>query len=299
MKVLLVGADSAVGKKLLQLLKERGIGFVAPGPQEIDATDPISAARVITHNQPDQVINLSSYAAGSQLAPYSAEADPEACALVNESQAGVLAQVCDHLTVPLIHLSTALVFSGGKKLAYSEDDKASPAGIYGKTALAGELAIHEAMDNFIIVRSGWLFGPGQDQVLRAWLEEVRSTDGTVTAGRRKLSPTPTDDLARVLLAISLQVDCGADVWGTYHYSSLESRRESEFAQDVIRVAARYDESIYRLLDHLSINNVRTGAPDIANTTLASKKIFETFGIKQRAWHGSLEALIKSYYGPAT
>jgi len=297
-KVLLVGAESPVGGELLRLLKERGIDHVAPKSREIDATDPLSAARVITRNAPDQVINLSSYAAGSQLAPYSAEADPQACSLVNESQPGVLAQVCDHLNIPLVHLSTALVFSGGKKLAYSEDDKTAPAGIYGKTALAGEKAIEEAMDNFIIVRAGWLFGPGQDQALRGWLEEVRSADGTVSAGRRKLSPTPVDDVARILLAISLQVDCHADIWGVYHYCSLESRRENEFVQDVIRVAARYDESIYRLLDHLTVNNVRTGPPDVANTTLSSKKIFETFGIKQRPWHGSLDALVKSYYGSA-
>lgn len=296
MKVLLVGAESPVGGELVRLLKERGIDHIAPKARDIDATDPLNAARVITRNAPDQVINLSSYAAGSQLAPYSAEADPQACSLVNESQPGVLAQVCDHLNIPLVHLSTALVFSGGKKLAYSEDDKTVPVGVYGKTALAGEKAIEEAMDHYIIVRSGWLFGPGQDQVLRGWLEEVRSTDGTMSAGRRKISPTPTVDVARILLAIALQVDCRADIWGVYHYCALESRREHEFVQDVIRVAARYDESIYRLLDHLTVNNVRTGAPDIANTTLSSKKIFETFGIKQRSWHGSLDALVKSYYG---
>jgi dTDP-4-dehydrorhamnose reductase len=33
----------------------------------------------------------------------------------------------------------------------------------------------------------------------------------------------------------------------------------------------------------------------SNTTLATKKIFDTFGIKQRSWHGSLQALIKSFY----
>jgi dTDP-4-dehydrorhamnose reductase len=81
----------------------------------------------------------------------------------------------------------------------------------------------------------------------------------------------------------------------YHYASLESLRESEFVQQLVKFAAQHDESVYRLLDHLNINLGRTEPPQIANATLASKKIFETFGIKQRPWHGSLQRLVKSWY----
>jgi len=37
-------------------------------------------------------------------------------------------------------------------------------------------------------------------------------------------------------------------------------------------------------------------PELLNSTLSSKKIFDTFGIKPRSWHGHLRETIKSLYG---
>lgn len=295
MKLLIIGAQSAVGVELLRQLDERGISWVAPDADVISTKDPLAAARVITQAAPDQVINLAAFCAGSQLAVKKAEEQPEACDQVNHLQTELVAQICDHLHIPLIHLSTVYVFGGEKKLAYNEQDPPKPNCVYGETALAGEQAVQSTIKQHVIVRGGWLFGPRQDEMMREWLDELRKGDGNVTVYRRKFAPTPVEDLARVLLAISLQVDCKVDVWGIYHYASLEALRESEFVQQLVKFAAQHDESVYRLLDHLTINLGRTEHPQIANATLASKKMFETFGIKQRPWQGSLQRLVKSWY----
>ena len=295
MKLLIIGAQSGVGVELLKLLKERHIEWVAPEPGAINIQDPLSAARVITQAAPDQVINLAAFRAGSQLAVLEAEHQAQRCDDINHLQTELIAQVCDHLHVPLIHLSSVYVFGGEKKLAYNEQDPPRPNCVYGHAALAGEQAIISTIKQHIIIRAGWLFGPQQDEMMRQWIDELRAGDGNVTVFRRKFAPTPVEDLARVILAVSLQVDCQVDVWGVYHYASLESLRESEFVQQLVKFAAQHDESVYRLLDHLNINLGRTEPPQIANATLASKKIFETFGIKQRPWHGSLQRLVKSWY----
>lgn len=295
MKLLVVGAESALGRELVSQSQQRGIEVIAPPFRDPDNHDALDIARIVTRNKPDQVVNLAAFAASSQLAPQLAEHHNMECEKLHLELPSALAQVCDHLHVPLLQLSTALVFSGSKKLPYSEDDRPDPMGVYGRTALAGEQAVTATAARHVIVRAGWLFGPGQDEQLQHWLEEVVETDGTLRAIRRKFNPTPVEDLARVLLAITLQVDCDASVWGTYHYGSVESRSESEFIREFIRVAARFDESIYALLDHLSVTPVRAEAPDVPNTMLASKKIFDTFGIKQRSWHGNLESLVKSYF----
>jgi dTDP-4-dehydrorhamnose reductase len=294
-KLLIVGAASAVGKELQKQLQQRGIEFLAPEPGKINAGDSIKAAKFITQCAPDQVINLGSYAAGSQLAIHKAEEFPQDCELVNHGQVSVLAQVCDHLNIPLLHLSSSYVFAGDKKLGYNEQDVPRPLGVYGTTSFLGEQTITSVLEKHIIVRTGWIFGPTQDEAIRRWIDEVRACDGAVSVLRRKFSPTPVEDVARVLLAIALQVNCDANVWGTYHYCGLETKRESEFAQHVIKLAAQHDEAVYRLLDHLSFNLARVDPPEIVNTTLATKKIFDTFGIKQRSWHGSLQNLIKGYY----
>jgi dTDP-4-dehydrorhamnose reductase len=296
-KLLIVGADSPIGVELVKLLKQRAIDFVAPEPGKLDPRDSLKVARVLTKCSPDQVINLASYHAGSQLAILAAEQEPEACELINHEQPSVLAQACDHLNIPMVHLSTAYVFSGDKKLGYNELDAVKPAGVYGATSLRGEEAIVASLEKYIILRTGWVFGAGQDELIRRWIEEAKAAEGAVTVLRRKFSPTPVEDVARVILAIALQVDCHANVWGTYHYCGLETKRESEFVQHVLKLAAQHDESVYKLLDHLSLNLLRAEPPEIANTTMATKKIFDTFGIKQRSWHGSLQALVKGLQKP--
>ncbi len=299
MKLLLVGAGSPVGMELIKQLQQRGVEYFAPEPGRIDSRDPLSVAKVITQCAPDQVINLASYRAGSQLAILEAEKNPQDCDAINHEQASVIAQVCDHLNIPLVHLSSAYVFNGDKKLGYSEQDATKPVGVYGATSLSGEQAICGVLEKHIIVRTGWIFGQGQDELIRRWIAEARAAEGAVSVSRRKFSPTPVEDVARVLMAIALQVDCHANVWGIYHYCGLETKRESEFVQQVLKLAAQHDESVYKLLDHLSLNLLRADPPEIANTTLATKKIFDTFGIKQRSWNGSLQNLIKSFYKPET
>jgi dTDP-4-dehydrorhamnose reductase len=294
-----VGAESAVGRELVSQSQQRGIEVIAPASRDLDSHDLLGIARIVTRSEPDQVANLASFAAGSQLAPQEAEQHVAKCEELHLELPSALAQICDHLHVPLLQLSTALVFSGSKKLPYGEQDRPDPAGVYGLTALAGEQAVAATASRHVIVRGGWLFGAGQDEQLKRWLEEVRETDGTLRAVRRKFNPTPVEDMARVLLAIILQIDCDAGVWGTYHYGSVDSRSESEFIREFIRIAARFDESIYALLDHLSVTPARAEAPDVPNTMLASKKIFDTFGIKQRSWHGNLESLVKSYFSRTT
>lgn len=292
MKLLIVGAESAVGQELIRQMQQREIEYIAPEPGRIDPRDPLDLAKVITQAEPDQVISLASYRAGSQLAVQYAEADPEGCELINHQQAALIAEVCDHLHIPLVHLSTAYVFSGDKKLAYNEQDLPRPLGIYGASSLRGEEAIASALERHVIVRTGWIFGIGQDEFIRRWIQEARDNEGAVTVLRRKFSPTPAEDVARILLALACQVDCQASVWGTYHYCGLETKRESEFVQQVLKLAAQHDESIYQLLDHVSLNLLRADAPEITNTTLATKKIFDTFGVKQRSWHGALQNLVK-------
>ncbi|MDX1492230.1 MAG: sugar nucleotide-binding protein [Pseudohongiellaceae bacterium] len=295
MKLLIVGAQSPVGEELCKQLEERGLEYFAPEASEISAQDPVDLAKVVTRYSPSQVINLASFGAGSQLAVSAAESKPEECEQINHVLVSLLAQVCDHLNIPLLHLSTAYVFSGEKKLGYNEEDVCEPVGVYGRTALKGEQAIQNDSDKYIVLRIGRVFGLGQDELIQHWVKEACDNEGAVTVTRRKFSPTPAEDVARVLMAIALQVDCGAQVWGIYHYCGLETKRESEFVQQVLKLAAQHDEKVYRLLDHLSLNLMRPEPPEITNTTLATKKIFDTFGIKQRSWHGALQTLIKAIY----
>ncbi len=53
--------------------------------------------------------------------------------------------------------------------------------------------------------------------------------------------------------------------------------------------------IFQLIDSISVLETEVRAPEILNSTLSSKKIFDTFGIKQKSWHGHLQKVIKLLY----
>ena len=279
----------------MALLEERDVDFFAPEPEQVDSSDEVNLARTITQSAPGQVINLVSYGGGKQSAIAQAESNPDDNNKLNFLQPTVLAQVCDHLNVPLIHVASSYVCNGEKKLGYNEQDEANPKGKFGKASWKGEGEIRKHINQHIILRSGWVFGKCQDESIRNWITQFIANQGELSLLRRKFSPTPSKDLARVILAICQQVDCAANLWGVYHYCGLETKKEIEFVQQVLKIAAQYDEKVYELLNSLKLTEANISLPELANTTLSSKKIFDAMGIKQRSWHGELQDLIKGFY----
>ena len=295
MRLFLAGTNSPTGKDLIEILRKRKISFLAPPDKFFDPDNRTAIAKMVTDYSPTQLINLTDFISGNHSALNRAESAGERCLEVNAVLPASLAEVCAGLKVPMMHLSTAYVFEGDKRLAYNESDETNPRGLYGASALKGEQAVRQHAEH-LIIRPGWLFGKWKRGLIKSWIRTAIKNQGIVQVTKRRLSPTYTGDLASAILAIALQVDCRASVWGTYHYSGLENKEETEFAELALKYAANYDESIYQLLDTLQFIEREPRAPEIRNSTLSSKKIFDTFGIKQKSWRGNLQEVVKRLYG---
>ena len=294
MKLLIVGAGTPVGKELISLLRQRKISFHSLKERQINLANAEHVAQAIDRVTPDQVVNLASFKAHSQQAVLQAERAAEEAQQFNLLYARNLAQICSAREIPLLQLSSAYVFDGEKKLGYNEQDDPMPAGVYGRSALQAELEVQK-LASHTILRSGWLFGATLHDQIKNWIKTVKKNNGELQVQRRRFSPTAIEDVARVLLAICQQVDCHANAWGIYHYSGLETKKESEFVLQVLKYASQHDEQVYQLIDTVKLTEVGIRAPEVANTTLSGKKIFDTFGVKQRSWHGSLQSTIKAIY----
>lgn len=204
---------------------------------ELDVTDPFAVkdtvaewCRVVRSDSPDHrvvVVNAAAYTAVD-----AAESDEERAYAVNATAPALLAQACAANGARLVHVSTDYVFPGDRVDGppYDVDDATGPKGAYGRTKLAGELAVRELLpDASWVVRTAWVYGAngGKNFVkTMARLEGERETVSVVADQHG--SPTWSRDLARAIWALARE-DAPA---GTYHCTNRGATTWHGFAQAV-------------------------------------------------------------------
>jgi dTDP-4-dehydrorhamnose reductase len=187
---------------------------------DLDITDPFAVkdtvaewCRVVRSDSPDHrvvVVNAAAYTAVD-----AAETDEETAYAVNATAPALLAQACAAHGAKLVHVSTDYVFPGDRVGGppYDVDDKTGPRSAYGRTKLAGELAVRELLpDASWVVRTAWVYGVTGGNFVKtmARLEKEKETVSVVDDQRG--SPTWSRDLAKGLWALARE-DAPA---GTYH-----------------------------------------------------------------------------------
>ena len=165
MKILVTGAGGQLGRDCLQILEKKHTvhGFSS---SQLDITKKQQLEQLMTSLQPDVVVNCAAYTAVD-----ACETQQEKCREVNATGAANLAWSCEKAHCRLIHISTDYVFDGKKRIpeAYTEEDIVSPLSAYGRTKLAGEQSISNRMDDYLILRTAWLYGMGGKNFLKTML----------------------------------------------------------------------------------------------------------------------------------
>lgn len=110
-----------------------------------------------------------------------------------------LARICAERWVPLVHVSTDYVFDGQKDRPYETDDPTFPVNVYGMTKLAGEHHVRAAGGVSAVVRTSWLFGPGNPRnFVNATRERLRKERTVRVLDDQEDSPTCVGDLSEAL-----------------------------------------------------------------------------------------------------
>src|SRR6185503_9365594 len=111
--------------------------------------------RRVEQARPDFVINCATTGDVDRC-----EREPDWAFAVNEAGPRLLARACREFNAEIVHTSTDYVFDGTKPGYYTQEDKPNPQSVYGKSKLAGEMAVREEAERFFIIRTSWLFGAG-------------------------------------------------------------------------------------------------------------------------------------------
>ncbi|MDY6869416.1 MAG: dTDP-4-dehydrorhamnose reductase [Actinomycetota bacterium] len=203
-RLLITGAGGMVGRILAAQARGQGRDVSALTSADCDITDTDAVARAVAAG--DVVVNCAAYTDVDR-----AEAEPERAHAVNAVGPGNLATVCARIGAGLIHVSTDYVFSGDFGAAsphpYEIDDAPEPLSVYGRTKLAGERAVLDALPHGHVVRTAWVYvgahGPdfGPDFVASMRRKALGAETVDVVADQIG-SPTSAYDLVAALLEIA-------------------------------------------------------------------------------------------------
>lgn len=271
MHVLVVHDYGPLGKVLLERLRQTHLQ-VSP----LLVSDPSNADLKALENwipeDTDLIVNALWMAD-----PEVAESDPESAHLAAFSLPVAMAEFARDRGMALIQLSSCYVFDGRKQSGYITSNPGQPVNELGNWQWECEQALRTLLPRHIILRTGWS--------LARFIRKVQaSTGANVTLslpGRCRGQPVAVRDLARVIAAMMLQIDCGAEVWGTYQYAGAEEINLYELGLAIAGLPG-IPEGI-RVVDAVP----DWGNLEPLNTTLVCTKIRNTFGIKQFPWRSGL------------
>jgi len=226
MKILITGINGQVGSALVRQANEQGHEVVALSREQWDmAQAPEQGEQLVLEVKPDLVINPAAYT------NVDGAEDDEATALkVNADAPRALAKGCKQIDIPILHVSTDYVFDGTKEVPYVEMDQTNPINAYGRTKLAGELAVQEETQKHIILRTSWVFSKDGKNFVNTILRLAKQRDELKVVNDQFGGPTSAECISEVLLQFAI---ANTDQWGTYHYTGQPFVSWYEFAKKIV------------------------------------------------------------------
>jgi dTDP-4-dehydrorhamnose reductase len=194
MRLLVTGAAGMLGRDVVAAAESAGHDVVALARRDLDIADAGAVRAVLEAARPDAVVNCAAWTDVD-----GAEADEDGATRVNGAGAGNVAAAAPFI----VHVSTDYVFDGFATQPYAEADATGPRSAYGRSKLAGELAVAEAGDH-AIVRSAWLFGAHGRNFVATMLKLAEDRDEVDVVADQIGCPTFTGHLAPALVEIAEQ-----------------------------------------------------------------------------------------------
>jgi dTDP-4-dehydrorhamnose reductase len=216
-----------VGRALTEHCLAGGDEVLTYDHKALDIGDARAVESTIVRQEPEAIINCAAWTDVD-----GCESNPEKAERVNSFGPENLARAGLQADAVLITISTDYVFDGEKQGFYTQRDQPRPISVYGRFKLEGERRAQEAHARTIVVRTGYIFGPGgrnflSNVVLRAERGEKLSAIADYWG-----TPTYSRDLAGRLRELA-----ALDLPGIYHVvSSGDGASFETFSREALRLA---------------------------------------------------------------
>lgn len=284
--ILITGADGQLGSELRGLTQGRNdIHCLYTDFQELDITDALAVENYISANAVTKIINCAAYNDVDR-----AETDTDAAIRLNVTGPMNLAASAARHGIYLIHVSTDFVFDGTKTSPYHESDRPSPISEYGRTKLAGEIAVKRSGCLSVIIRTSWLYSPlGKKNFVRTMLRLGEEEEFIKVVYDQKGTPTYARDLAEAILHILPQLDATPRYGEIFHYTDEGSCTKAEWAQKIMNLRHPDCE-----IEPVPSSEFPAPARRPAYSVLDKSLIRTVFGVKVPLWERSLSKAIRLF-----
>ena len=289
MKLLVTGRNGQVATSLVE--RAQGlpdVELLAAGRPDLDLAVSGRAAALIGAVRPDVVINTAAFTAVDAAEDY-----PDEAYRINAEAAGEIAAASASAGARLIHLSTDYVFDGTSDRPYCEDDPVAPLGVYGKSKLAGEVAVRLALPGATILRTAWIYSPFGHNFVRTMVRLAGERDEVSVVDDQHGNPTSAFDLADAILALVARWSSGDAVGEgeTYHLVGPDAISWAGLAARVMGQLRALGQPAAGVRPIASAD-WPTKAPRPTNSTLDTAKYRRDVGAALPSLDASLEHVIR-------
>lgn len=280
MKLLVTGAGGMLGQTISPYLAKRGHDVAAFGKEDLDVTDAAMVKRVIEEVQPELIVHCAAYTQVDQ-----AETEQEQAFAINERGTENVAVAAGKLNIPMLFVSTDYVFDGNNNEPYKTCDATGPISVYGKSKLAGELAVKRHCQNHYIVRTSWLYGPYGRNFVDTIYKLAEERDQINVVADQVGSPTSTATLSEMIgdLIVTKR-------YGTYHATDDGVTSWFDFAREIVKDLESKGKKVEVL--PIETKDMPRPAPRPPYSALDKSDLIEALGRPLTPWQESLHQYLK-------
>lgn len=282
-KILLFGSQGQVGTELSYTLANIG-ELIKLDRTILDLTNDDKIRQTIQEIKPNIIVNASAYTAVDK-----AESEADLAYQINSIVPKIIAEESAKIRAKFIHISTDYVFDGKANTPYLETDLTNPLGVYGKSKLLGEANIKNNSDNYIILRTAWVYGIyGQGNFLKTMIRLGKEREQIKVVIDQVGCPTYAEDIALIINKLITQFSDEKNSQKIYHFTNLGVCSWYDFAVNIFKSAQKlgYNLKIKEILP-ITTSEYPTPAKRPTYSVLSTKKISQDLDFIPNYWQDSL------------
>jgi len=254
LRVLVTGAGGMVGRAVSEYCRLNDDLVFAYDHRGLDIGDLDRVLEAVKTDKPDVIINCAAWTDVD-----GCERDKERAFAANAYGPENLATASHALGATLVTISTDYVFDGTKPGFYTQNDQPNPKSIYGKSKLEGERRAIGSGSRTVVVRTGFIFGPGGNNFLSTIVQRARRGEQIKAISDAFGTPTYALDLA-----IRLRELAAGKFSGVFHVTNEgDGVSYEEFAREALRLAGCVDIDV----EAVAMDSLKRPAPRPKNSRL--------------------------------